>query len=95
MKRVTITPKPADPAKPQTPEQWVQQQPPGDQQSLKRITIDIPQSLHLRARRQCLERGVYLSVVIRDFLEREFGTEYSRSEPESSGSAMETTKPSR
>jgi hypothetical protein len=75
MKRVPITTKPAGPQPPQSPEKWVQQQPVAGER-IKRLTIDLPESLHLRAKMQCVQRGVYMADVLRNFLEREFGSVY-------------------
>ena len=38
----------------------------------KRFTIDVPESLHRRIKMQCAMRGVKMSDVIRDLLEKEF-----------------------
>ena len=76
MKRVPITAKPTGSAQQRSPEAWVQQKPAAAER-IKRLTIDIPESLHLRAKMQCVQRGVYMADVVRDFLEREFGSEYA------------------
>ena len=44
---------------------------------MKRFTIDVPVELHRRVRAACAKRGLKVSSVLRDLLEREF--------PETSG----------
>jgi hypothetical protein len=39
---------------------------------MKRLTIDIPASLHVRVKSQCATRGVNMADVIRDLLEQQF-----------------------
>ena len=48
--------------------------PPGE---MKRFTIDVPVALHRRVKAACARRGLKVSSVLRDLLEREF--------PETSG----------
>ena len=38
----------------------------------KRFTIDVPAELHRRVRAACAKRGLKVSSVLRDLLEREF-----------------------
>jgi hypothetical protein len=44
--------------------------PPGE--PMKRLTIDVPVSLHRRIKTACARRGLKTSTVLRDLLEREF-----------------------
>ena len=39
---------------------------------MKRFTIDVPVELHRRIRAACARRGLKVSSVLRDLLEREF-----------------------
>lgn len=39
----------------------------------KRLTIDIPASLHRRIKSTCAQRGELMADVLREILEREFG----------------------
>jgi hypothetical protein len=41
-------------------------------ETLKRLTIDMPESLHKRVKIGCTMRGTKMNEVIRDLLEREF-----------------------
>ena len=75
MKRVTITAKPSSSLQRPTADDWVQQKPAATE-PIKRLTIDIPQSLHRLVKSQCVLRGVNMVDVVREFLEREFQPEY-------------------
>ncbi len=39
---------------------------------MKRLTIDVPMSLHIRVKNGCTSRGMKMADVIRDLLEKEF-----------------------
>lgn len=74
MKKVTFTQKPTvNKARP-TADDWVQQKPLIDGK-MKRLTIDLPESLHTRVKSQCVLRGTTMLQIVRDFLEREFPPE--------------------
>lgn len=53
-----------------TPDAWVE----GDaaDERTKRLTIDLPESLHRRVKIGCAERGEKMADVIRALLEKEF-----------------------
>ena len=42
------------------------------EEPMKRFTIDVPAELHRRVRAACAKRGLKVSSVLRDLLEREF-----------------------
>ena len=42
------------------------------EEPMKRFTIDVPVELHRRVRAACAKRGLKVSSVLRDLLEREF-----------------------
>lgn len=71
MKRVTITAKPSGSPQRPSADDWVQQKS-SLTEPIKRLTIDIPQSLHRLVKSQCVLRGVNMVDVVREFLEREF-----------------------
>ena len=78
MKKVTISSKPTSSAERRAADAWVDQQNPvAESEPTKRLTIDIPHSLHLRVKSQCVLRGVSMVDVVKAFLEREFKTESS------------------
>ncbi len=72
-KRVSFGSKqaPAAPATP-TPDQWVESR---NLEGMKRLTIDVPASLHARIKSQCALRGVKMADEIRALLERHFSEE--------------------
>lgn len=88
MKKVTFASKPSASKSRPTADDWVQQKPVVEGK-MKRLTIDIPQALHLRVKSQCVLRGVNMVEVVRQFLEREFssdheaGTDEARPAPKS------------
>jgi hypothetical protein len=43
-----------------------------DGEPTKRLTLDVPESLHRRVRIGCAEQGIVLADVIRSFLKKEF-----------------------
>jgi hypothetical protein len=57
-----------------TPDQWVESRTPegGGEERMKRLTIDIPVSLHARIKSQCALRGTKMVDEIRALLEERF-----------------------
>jgi hypothetical protein len=53
-----------------TPESWVEGNTAGE--GTKRLTIDLPESLHRRVKIGCAQRGEKMADVIRALLEKEF-----------------------
>lgn len=53
-----------------TPDAWVEGN--RDDDPTKRLTIDLPESLHRRVKVGCAERGEKMADVIRKLLEKEF-----------------------
>jgi hypothetical protein len=71
MKRVSFVPKPAaGRASAQSPDQWVASQAPTE--PTKRLTIDVPLSLHKRIKSQCAIEELVMADVIRELLEKRF-----------------------
>lgn len=69
-KKVDFRPKPAAPV---TPDQWVESRAPdAPGERFKRLTIDIPASLHVRIKTQCAARGTKMADEIRALLEERF-----------------------
>jgi hypothetical protein len=46
--------------------------PPDSAEPMKRLTIDVPLSLHIRLKIGCATRGTNIADVVRGFIEREF-----------------------
>lgn len=84
-KKVTFgpRPKPAAPA-PAEVDKWVESRgrgveptpetppPPPKAEAVKRLTVEIPASLHARVKAGCAAKGVKISDEVRAWLEREF-----------------------
>lgn len=59
----------ARPAAAPSAEEWVEHR---NVETMKRLTIDIPASLHSRIKVSCAQRGVKMADEIRDLLETRF-----------------------
>ena len=74
-KKVTLAakPRPAAVTAP-TADDWVQsrQIEASNGEAMKRLTVDVPSSLHARIKSQCALRGVKMADEIRDLLEKHF-----------------------
>jgi len=70
MKRISFGPKPTGISNSRSPDQWVADQPPSE--PTKRLTIDVPLSLHKRIKSQCANEELVMADVIRELLERRF-----------------------
>lgn len=74
-KRIAIgarpTTKPAQPS----PDDWVESRAaPEGAEPMKRLTIDIPASLHRTIKTQCAMRGTKIADEVRDLLAHKYGT---------------------
>ena len=76
MKKVSITSKP-DRSRKATPEAaaeaWVAERQADGDEPTKRLTIDVPFSLHRRMKAQCALDGVNMADVVRELLDERFG----------------------
>jgi hypothetical protein len=82
-KRVSLAAKPRGAAATTpTADAWVQsrQLESGNGEAMKRLTVDVPSSLHTRIKSQCALRGVKMADEIRELLEKHFP---EKSEPAS------------
>jgi hypothetical protein len=70
MKKVTFSGKPSTKSPVASPDQWVSGEP------MKRLTIDIPLSLHQRVKSQCALKGENMADVLRELLDRHFPQEH-------------------
>jgi len=84
MKKVAIGSKPTAKSAPRSSDEWVSsdstspQQPTKPAEKTKRLTIDIPLSLHQRVKSQCALKGENMADVVRELLEKHFGLEYQK-----------------
>jgi hypothetical protein len=74
MKKITIAGKPTAKSLPSSPDEWVTDRP-GSAEPTKRLTIDIPLSLHQRVKSQCALKGAKMADVVRELLETHFRKE--------------------
>ena len=73
-KKVAFTPKPTSTVPPRA-DDWVSGEKPKakkKEESQKRLTIDISESLHRRVKIGCASRGLEMAEVMRELLEKEF-----------------------
>lgn len=70
-KKVSIGAKPS--AQPTNPDQWVKDRAAQDKEPTKRLTIDIPESLHRAIKTQCAAEGVKIADEVRALLVKRFG----------------------
>ncbi len=78
MKRIQFSSKPTGTNNHTTADAWVNDRPISDEPT-KRLTVDIPLSLHLRIKSQCALHNRLISDVIREILDNHFVTEYDSS----------------
>lgn len=71
MKKVTFHSRPDGTKNKNTVDAWVDDRQPAAQ-PFKRLTIDIPLSLHQRVKSQCALQGLKMADVLREFLEQHF-----------------------
>ena len=75
MKKVHIAPKPQSRNQPVSVDDWVNSGSPtpgGGEEPMKRLTIDVPASLHTRMKAQCAIQRENMADVVRDMLEKRF-----------------------
>lgn len=72
MKKVTFTGKRPSASAPATADDWVQSREPQPRERTKRLTIDVPISLHRRVKSQCAIQNFVMADMIRDLLEERF-----------------------
>ncbi len=84
-KKVSISPKPGTQELPANIDEWVanraveslKKEPPTEEKSekMKRLTLDIPESLHRAIKRKAVEEGVSMADILRELLEQHYGDE--------------------
>jgi hypothetical protein len=89
MKKVAFGRKPSIGSKSGSPDNWVNARE-GVTEPVKRLTIDIPKSLHKRVKTGCAVEDQDMAEVVREFLEQRFPP--TEKEPNSLPAATETQK---
>ena len=82
MKEVKFSGKrPSITAHPAAVDKFVESAGTGTPEPIKRLTVDMPASLHRRIKIQCAQQNLYLVQVIREFLEKRFPEQRDEQEP--------------
>lgn len=73
MKKIDFGGKPSPRPDQTSPDKWVADRLAKPVEPMKRLTIDVPLSLHQTVKSQCAIQGKNMADVIRDLLEQRFG----------------------
>jgi hypothetical protein len=94
MKKITIGSKPTAKSAPSSPDEWVKSKQ-GAAEPTKRLTIDIPFTLHARVKSQCALQNLQMADVIREMLDHRFPDEATHDDPRQPAmdETTETQKP--
>jgi hypothetical protein len=72
MKKISISAKPTPKTDHHTSDAWVSDRQSAAIEPIKRLTIDVPLSLHQRVKSQCALKGEKMADVVRELLEKHF-----------------------
>lgn len=72
-KKVAFGAKPTTRAVPAEAEAWVKDRADGERERMRRLTIDIPDSLHRQIKSQCAMRGSKIADEVRELLREKYG----------------------
>ena len=73
-KKVTIGTKPTNKSTQASADEWVENRRTGNApEPMKRLTIDIPESLHRAIKMQCASRGAKIADEVRELLLKKYG----------------------
>ena len=73
-KKVSIGTKPTNKPAPAAADAWVEHRSTGDEmEAMKRLTIDVPESLHRAIKSQCAMRGTKIADEVREMLMQKYG----------------------
>lgn len=73
-KKVSIGTKPTNKPAPAAADAWVESRSSGDEpEPMKRLTIDVPASLHRAIKMQCAARGTKIADEVRELLMQKYG----------------------
>lgn len=74
IKKVQIGTKPTNKPAPASADAWVENRCNGDEpEQMKRLTIDVPESLHRSIKTQCAMRGTKIADEVRELLLKKYG----------------------
>jgi hypothetical protein len=72
-KKVSIGTKPTNKPAPAAADAWVESRAADEAEIMKRLTIDIPESLHRTIKAQCAMRGTKIADEVRELLLQKYG----------------------
>jgi hypothetical protein len=72
-KKISIGTKPTNKPAPAAADAWVESRTAGEAEAMKRLTIDIPESLHRTIKAQCAMRGTKIADEMRELLLQKYG----------------------
>ena len=72
-KKVSIGAKPTNKPAPAAADAWVESRSNDEPEPMKRLTIDIPESLHRAIKMQCASRGAKIADEVRELLLKKYG----------------------
>lgn len=72
-KKVQIGTKPTNKPAPAAADAWVESRSNDETEPMKRLTIDVPESLHRTIKAQCAMRGTKIADEVRELLLQKFG----------------------
>ena len=72
-KKVSIGAKPSNKPAPAAADAWVDNRQSDEPEIVKRLTIDIPESLHRKIKAQCAMRGTKIVEEVRELLLQKYG----------------------
>lgn len=76
MKKVQIGIRPSNKADPVAADAWVESRSNGDKpERMKRLTIDVPESLHRQIKTACAQRGTKIADEVRELLLQKYGNQ--------------------
>ena len=73
-KKIAFGTKPTNKPAPAPVDTWVDSRAAGEGETMKRLTIDIPESLHRSIKSQCAMRGTKIADEVRELLLNKYGT---------------------
>ena len=72
-KKIAFGTKPTNKPAPAPADTWVDSRADGEVETMKRLTIDIPESLHRAIKSQCAMRGTKIADEVRELLLKKYG----------------------
>ena len=74
-KKIAFGAKPTNKSEPVPVDTWVESRAAGEVEAMKRLTIDIPESLHRTIKSQCAMRGTKIADEVRELLLKKYGNQ--------------------